>query len=172
MCLGRQRQQIMEISFTKVCFKENCALGCIDCIERTQAGGEGDNRGWDDWMASPTWWMWVWVNSRSWWWTGSPGMLQFMGSQRVGHDWATELNWDYRLKIIFPSTIVIMKWKDLMGNSGGNTHLLVYAKHCCEYMIHMRPAITQCSYGSNWMNIRMASSSMTPGTVRPPSNPY
>ena len=44
-------------------------------------------------MASPTWWTWVWVNSGSWWWTGRPGVLQFMGSQRVGHNWATELNW-------------------------------------------------------------------------------
>jgi len=44
-------------------------------------------------MASLTWWTWVWVNSGSWWWTGRPGMLRFMGSQRVGHDWATELNW-------------------------------------------------------------------------------
>ena len=58
------------------------------------AGGEGDNRGWwDGWMASPTQWMWVWVNSGSWWWTGRPGMLRFMGSQTVGHNWATELNW-------------------------------------------------------------------------------
>ena len=48
-------------------------------------------RGWDGWMASPTQWMWVWVNSGSWWWTGRPGVLQSMGSQRVGHDWATEL---------------------------------------------------------------------------------
>ena len=55
--------------------------------------GEGDDRGWDGWMASPTWWAWVWVNSGSLWWTGRPGMLRFMGSQRVGHDWATELNW-------------------------------------------------------------------------------
>ena len=55
--------------------------------------GEGDDRGWDGWMASRTRWTWVWVNSRRWWWTGRPGMLQFMGSQRVGHDWATELNW-------------------------------------------------------------------------------
>ena len=54
-------------------------------------GGEGDDRGWDGWMASPTWWTWVWVNSRSWWWTGRPGMLRFMGWQRVGHDWVTEL---------------------------------------------------------------------------------
>ena len=62
------------------------------CWERLRAGGEGDNRGWDGWMASPTQWTWVWVNSGSWWWTGSPGMLQSMGSQGVGHDWATELN--------------------------------------------------------------------------------
>ena len=57
------------------------------------AGGEGDDRGRDGWMASPTRWTWVWVNSGSWWWTGRPGMLQFMGSQRVGHNWGTELNW-------------------------------------------------------------------------------
>ena len=49
--------------------------------------------GWDGWMASPTWWAWVWVNSGSWWWTGRPGVLQFMGSQRVRHDWATDLIW-------------------------------------------------------------------------------
>ena len=55
--------------------------------------GEGDDRGWDGWMASPTWWTWVWVSSRSWWWTGRPGVLRFMGSQRVGHDWAIKLNW-------------------------------------------------------------------------------
>ena len=63
------------------------------CWEGLGAGGEGDDRGWDGWMASLTRWTWVWVNSRSWWWTGKPGVLQFMGSQRVGHDWATELNW-------------------------------------------------------------------------------
>ena len=63
------------------------------CWEALRAGGEGGDRGWDGWMASPTQWMWVWVNSGSWWWTGRPGMLRFMGSQRVGHDWVTELNW-------------------------------------------------------------------------------
>ena len=63
------------------------------CWEGLGAEGEGDDRGWDGWMASLTRWMWVWVNSGSWWWTGRPGMLQFMGSQIVGHDWATELNW-------------------------------------------------------------------------------
>ena len=50
---------------------------------------EDEMAGW----ASPTWWTWVWVNSGIWWWTGRPGVLQFMGSQRVGHDWVTELNW-------------------------------------------------------------------------------
>ena len=63
------------------------------CWEGLGAGGEVDDRGWDGWMASLTRWTWVWVNSGSWWWTGRPGVLQFMGSQRVGHDWATELNW-------------------------------------------------------------------------------
>ena len=66
------------------------------CWERLRAGGEGDNRGWDDFMASPTQWTWFWVNSRSGWWTGRPDVLQSMGSQRVGHNWVTELNWDMR----------------------------------------------------------------------------
>ena len=57
------------------------------------AGGEGDDRGWDGWMASLTQWTWVSVNSGSWWWTGRPGVLWFMGSQRVGYDWATDLIW-------------------------------------------------------------------------------
>ena len=63
------------------------------CWERLRAGGEGDDRGWDGWMASSTQWTWVCVDSRSLWWTGRSGALQFLGSQRVGHDWATELNW-------------------------------------------------------------------------------
>ena len=71
----------------------------VDSLEKTLMlggigpGGEGDDRGWDGWMASWTRWTWVWVNSRRWWWTGRPGVLQFMGSQRVRHDWVTELNW-------------------------------------------------------------------------------
>ena len=63
------------------------------CWERLKAGGEEDDRGWDGWIASPTQWTWVWVNSGNWWWTGRPGVLQSMGSLRVGHDWATEQNW-------------------------------------------------------------------------------
>ena len=71
----------------------------VDSLEKTLsweglgAGGEGDDRGWDGWMASLTWRTWVWVNSGSWWWTGRPGVLRFMRLQTVGHDWATELNW-------------------------------------------------------------------------------
>ena len=63
------------------------------CWERLKAGGKGDDRGWDGWLASLTWWTWVWVNSGSWWWTGKPGVLQSTGSQRVRHNWVTELNW-------------------------------------------------------------------------------
>ena len=71
----------------------------VDSLEKTLmlggigAGGEGDDRGWDGWMASLTRWTWVWVNSGSWWWTGRPGVLWFMGLQRVGHDWAIDLIW-------------------------------------------------------------------------------
>ena len=63
---------------------------------------KGIDRGWDGWMASPTQWTWVWVDSGSWWWTGRPALLRFMGSQRVGHDWVTELNWT---EIIRPSLL-------------------------------------------------------------------
>ena len=62
-------------------------------LRKTEAGEEGDDRGWNGFMASPIWWTWVWANSGCWWWTGKPGMLQSIASQRVGHDWATELNW-------------------------------------------------------------------------------
>ena len=62
------------------------------CWERLKARGEGDDREWDGWMASLTQWTWVWVNSRSCWWAGKPGVLQSMGSKRVRHDWVAELN--------------------------------------------------------------------------------
>ena len=90
------------ILFWKIFFSLSFWLG--SSLEKTLmlggigARGEGDDRGWDGWMASLTWWTWVWVNSGSWWWTGRPGVLRFMGSQRVGHNWATELNW--RIKMI------------------------------------------------------------------------
>ena len=65
------------------------------CWERLKAGGEGDDRGWDGWMASPTWWTWGWESSRSWWWTRKPGVLQSMGSQTAGHNsnWTEQLTY-------------------------------------------------------------------------------
>ena len=83
------------------------------CWEGLGAGGEGDDRGWDGWMASPTCWTWVWVKSGSLWWTWRPGMLQFMGSQRVRHDWATELNWT---EFIFWGLVLLIKKKDKSWN--------------------------------------------------------
>ena len=89
-------------------------------------GGEGDDRGWDGWMASLTQWTWVWVNPGSWWWTGRPGVLRFMGSQRVGHDWATEPNWT---KLRW--SIWRRKWQStpvlLPGKSHGQGSLVGYS---------------------------------------------
>ena len=81
-------------------------------LEGLGTGGEGDDKGWDGWMASPTQWTWVWVNSRSWWWTGRPGMLQFVESQRVRHNWVTELNWT---ELILPGSpsIADLAWKSV-----------------------------------------------------------
>ena len=71
---------------------KNWLIGKDPDAGKVKAGGEGGDRGWDGWMISPTRWTWVWASSGSWWWTGRPGVLQSTGLQRVGHDWATELN--------------------------------------------------------------------------------
>ena len=68
----------------------------VDSLEKTLMLGKIEGRwirGWDSWMISLTQWTWVWARSQSWWWTGRPGMLQSMGSQRIRHNWVTELNW-------------------------------------------------------------------------------
>ena len=85
------------------------------CWERLKARGEGDDRGWDGWMASPTRWTWVWVNSGSQWWTGRPGVLQFLGLQRVRHDW---LNWTEYL-LIHDQTISTKTKVTLWRNKAG-----------------------------------------------------
>ena len=85
------------------------------CWERLKAG-EGDDRGWDGWMTSPTQWTWVWVSSGSWWWTGRPGVLQSMGSQRDGHNWVTKLNWTE-------------SW--LLGEELVKARLIPIHKRCC-----------------------------------------
>ena len=79
-------------------------------LGKTEAGGERDDRRWDNWMASLTRWTWIWVSSGSWWWTRKAGVLQSMGSQRVGHDWTTELNWT----VLYNSEVVIIwPWFDV-----------------------------------------------------------
>ena len=83
----------LKLQYLATWFEELTHLKRSWCWERLRAGGEGDNRGWYVWMVSLTQWTWIWVNSRSWWWTGRPGVLWFRGSQSVGHDWVNELNW-------------------------------------------------------------------------------
>ena len=103
-CLLRSFWLLLGVLWKEWCWSWNSSTLATSCEELTHwqrlwcweglgAGGEGDDRGWDGWMASLTQWTWVWVNSGSWWWTGRPGVLRFMGSQRVAHDWATEQNW-------------------------------------------------------------------------------
>ena len=98
------RKSVLNIHWKDWCWSWNSntlATSCEElthwkrpwCWERLRAGREGDNRGWDGWMASPAQWTWVWVSSGSWGWTGKPGVLQALGSQRVGHSWVAELNW-------------------------------------------------------------------------------
>ena len=81
----------LKLQYLATCCEELTHLKKSWCWERLKTGAEGDDRGWDSWMASLTRCPWVCVNSGSWWWIGRPGVLQFMASQRVRHDWATEL---------------------------------------------------------------------------------
>ena len=93
----RPNQSILKESWNSSTWATSCKelthWKTLWCWEGLGARGEGDDRGWDGWMASLTRWTWVWVNCGSWWWTGRPGVLRFMGSQRVGHDSATDLIW-------------------------------------------------------------------------------
>ena len=100
------------------------------CWERLKAGGEGDDRGRDGWMASPTQWTWVWVNSGSWWWTGWPGMPRSMGSQKVGHDWVTELNWNWIYKI---RTVPLIAGPLLLGTVILSARLFFALNKKCVY---------------------------------------
>ena len=123
----RSNQSILKRSVLGVHWKDWCwgwnfntsATSCEElthwkrlwCWEGFRAGGEGDDRGWDGWLASPTWWTWVWVDSRSWWWTGRPCVLRFMGLQTVGHDWATELNWKILASLKNWCTLECLLWQ-------------------------------------------------------------
>ena len=94
------------------------------CRERLKTGGEGDDRGWDGWMASLTRWTWVWASSVRWWRTGKPAVLQFIGSQRIGHDRRTTH------KISFPTSEDTNTFtQELPWKQGGDRCLALL---CCE----------------------------------------
>ena len=86
------------------------------CAHLLKARGEGDDRGWDGWMASLTQWTWVWVGTRNWWWTGRPGVLQSMGSQRVRHDWVTEFKLCSPEPWVKLSMTLCISWTHLLSN--------------------------------------------------------
>ena len=122
------RRSILGVHWKDWCWSWNSSSLATSCKELTHwkrlwcweglgAGGKGDDRGWDGWMASPTWWTWVWVNSGSWWWTGRPAVLWFMGSQRVGHDLQTELNWTELNEINHVGYTILKKYLSLMVGS-------------------------------------------------------
>ena len=112
------------------------------CWVRLKAGGEGDNRGWDGWMASQTQWTWVWVSSWSWWWTGKPGILQSMGLQRVGHN--EQPNW-IELASIWDECNCAVVWT-FFGIAflwiGMKTDLFQSCGHCWVFQICWH---TECS---------------------------
>ena len=103
------------------------------CWERLKVGGEGDDRGKDGWMASLMQWTWVWVGSRSWWWTGKPGVLQSMGLQRVRHNWATELNWS-----IFTAASPRVTSPLTPGHSFSSRNPVCWASWICCAIWHLR----------------------------------
>ena len=111
------------------------------CWEGLGAGAEGDDRGWDGWVVSPTRWIGVWVNSRIWWWTGRPGVLQFMGSQRVRHDWMTELNWTE------------LNWTETLNAKFGSDHSECYISILLDYSF--QPCPGKCHSGNvlSWEKI-------------------
>ena len=117
------RRSVLDVHRKDWCWSWNSSTLATSCEELThwkrpwhweglRAGGEGEDRGWDGWMASLTWWAWVWVSSGSWWWTRRPGVLRFMGLQRVGHDWtelkfAILLHWSFHPNQIINITFYI-----------------------------------------------------------------
>ena len=110
-------------------------IGTNWCWEGLRAGGEGDSRGWDGLMASPSRWIWVWVNSGSWWWTGRPGVLWFMGSQRVRYEW---LNWTHVLSWRLKEWVNSYKDGDSCGESpDGRSYFLINNNNGCSSTAEM-----------------------------------
>ena len=107
------------------------------CWERLKAG-EGGNRGWDGWMASPTQWTWVWINSGSRWWTGRPGMLQSMGSQRVRHNWVTKLNWTSFTSHIAPLPPYSIYYKWILESKFKGRRISLYLWRCVKASVKLK----------------------------------
>ena len=126
------------------------------CWERLKAGGKGDDRRWDGWMASPTQWTWVWASSGCWWCTGKPDVLQFMGSQRVRHDWVIERNW-YPSKLLrdrsemFSSHTQNRKFYDKMEVSVNATvvAILQHINISNQHIVHVK---VTCQWYANYMS--------------------
>ena len=141
-------------------YKELTHLKRPWCWERLRAGREGDDRGWDGWMASLTQWTWVWVNSGSWWWTGRPGVLQLMESQKVGRDWETEMNWTGQVyfcifvEIIWKPYLIFLKLMEMnCKGSGFLLHILgIHSTLTLLSPILFRPIVfnLQCISESPW----------------------
>ena len=114
------------------------------CWEGLGAGGEGGDRGWDGWMASPTQWTRVWINSRSWWWTGRPGVLWFMGSQRVGHNW-TEIILSALLVFCWKLAFIpqLLKMNVSFFKDGSGRHIWIVIEY-----LH---SLAQCLSVSGWI---------------------
>ena len=124
------------------------------CWERLKAGGEGDNRGWDGRMASPTQWTWVWVNSRSGWWTGQPGVLHSMGWQRVRHDWVTELNWmETKNRVFLLSEI---NWLRISVSCNSQDSQLIQLSSIDYFIMRkMRPTVSKWLSSVTWLVLKV-----------------
>ena len=136
-----QRKSVLNIHWKDWCWSwnSNPLVRCEELThwkrpwfwERLKAGGEGDERGWDGWMASPTQWTWVWVSFRSWWWTGRPGVLRSMGSQRVRHNWVTKLNCSpltWKITTLENSSME-GKWDIIMSTCPSYPHTVLGTSH-------------------------------------------
>ena len=146
------RKSVMNIHWKDWCWSWNSntlATWCEEltplkrpwCLERLKVGGDGDSRGWDGWMASPIQWIWVWVNSGCWWWTGKSGVLQFMRSQSVGpqlSDW-TELN--------------SLMWMVFIQSVEGLNRIKRLSKRKCLLLDCLEDGILVCSCVHTWTEI-------------------
>ena len=119
------------------------------CWERLKAGGEGDNTGWDGWMASLTQWSWVWVSSGSWWWTGRPSILQSMALERFRHGWVTELN-STRQKLLLGGEELGLLWSQVYVSlcKGTNTPSVPHFSRliCPEYLELLCSLLFKCLF--------------------------